>query len=284
MEPLSGPPVEVWRSAQVVERGEQQEVLFSRNDDVLVGNLLVSESYYSDLDTAVFDAYRRLYSVAYRQGYPHPLRIWNFLPDINSRQGSLERYQTFCQGRHRALAMLATQSLELPAATAIGTQSGELQIYFLAAREPGQHVENPRQVSAFHYPRRYSPKSPLFSRAVVKRWAAATHLYISGTASIVGHESRHTSDTLAQLDETLTNLGALVRHAGRLYQLGIHSVSQLSLLKVYVRAADDRDVIAARVKDLVDPTLPLLLLRGDLCRRDLLLEIEGLYTGHAAAC
>lgn len=279
LEPLGEPLVEVWRSREPVERGQQEDLYFSRNGQLLVGHLCVAEHKYGGLGGAVFDAYRRIYGFADRQGFPHPLRIWNFVPHINDHDGRLERYQVFCEARYRALGTLGTPSIRLPAASAIGTQTGGLQIYFLATREPGQPVENPRQVSAYHYPPRYSPKSPSFSRAIVKHWGAATHLYISGTASIVGHETQHTSDTLAQLDETLKNLETLIRHANRRHALGIHSVRELSLLKIYVRAADDWAVIAARINDVVGNELPVLLLHGDICRRDLRLEIEGLFTG-----
>ncbi len=283
LEPLGQALIEVWRSRTPVKRGRAKDISFSCNEDVLFGHLPISECDYKSLDVAIFAAYQRLYACALDQGFPHPLRIWNFLPDINGREVNLERYQAFCQGRHRALERLATQPMQLPAASAIGTRSGNLQIYFLAAREPGIQVENPRQVSAFHYPPRYSPKSPAFSRAVVKRWHADTHLYISGTASIVGHESRHPADTLAQLDETLDNLEALVSHASRLYPFDIRSISELSLLKLYVRTAGDHEAIVARLNERLNTAPPTLLLQGDICRRDLRLEIEGLYTERGVA-
>jgi chorismate lyase/3-hydroxybenzoate synthase len=283
MKPLGKVLIEVWRSWTPVECGHNDGISFSRNEDVLFGHLYLSEHDYESLDAATFTAYRRLYACALDQGFPHPLRIWNFLSDINGRETHLERYQAFCQGRHRALERLATQPRQLPAASAIGTRGGDLRIYFLAAREPGNQVENPRQISAFHYPPHYSPKSPVFSRAVIKRWNAATHLYISGTASIVGYKSRHAADTLAQLDETLNNLEALVSHAGCLYPLSIRSVNELSLLKLYVRMAGDHEAIVERLNERLDTAPPTLLLQGDLCRSDLCLEIEGLYTEQATA-
>lgn len=279
VEPLGPALVEVWRSSEPVVRGAQGGISFSRNDGALVGHLRIAEQDYENLDAATCDAYRRIYACARAQGYPYPLRIWNFFRAINRYEGELERYQAFCLGRHRALEMPMARSLLLPAASAIGTYSGGLQIYFLAAREAGEQVENPRQVSAFRYPPHYSPKSPSFSRAVVKRWGAVTHCYISGTASIVGHETRHTSDTLAQLDETLNNLESLLRHAADRHSLPIHSVRELSALKVYVRDSADRNAIAARIRAALGAELPVLLLRGDICRADLRLEIEGLYTG-----
>lgn len=279
IEPLGAAFVEVWRSRTSVESNHDQDITFSRSDNALFAHLRVAEHVFSDLETATCEAYQRIYSFTRTQGYPHLLRIWNFLSAINEEQGGIERYQAFCRGRHQALEQFATASLQLPAASAIGTRAGSLHIYFLAAREPGIQVENPRQVSAFHYPPRYSPKSPSFSRAVVKHWGEETHLYISGTASIVGHETRHARDTLAQLDETLDNLEALVRHAGRSHGFCIDSVCDLNALKVYVRNPADAENISARMMQRLGGEIPVMLLHGDLCRADLRLEIEGLYTG-----
>ena len=99
-----------------------------------------------------------------------------------------------------------------PAATAVGRQdhSGVLQVYWLAGTEPGRPLENPRQVSAFNYPRQYGPAPPRFSRAML----VTGGLLISGTGSILGHASHHAHDLSAQLDEILRNLASL-RQAGR---------------------------------------------------------------------
>lgn len=145
-------------------------------------------------------------------------------------------------------------------------------IYFLAAKTPGIQIENPRQVSAFRYPPQYGPRSPSFSRAVLKRWTGASHLFISGTASIVGHVSRHPRDPLAQLDETLANLEALLNHANRFLQASIRLASIKLYLRPDLRAAD----VQQRLDERLGRDLPRLLLTGDICRDDLLLEIEGL--------
>ena len=151
-------------------------------------------------------------------------------------------------------------------------------IYALASRTPGIQVENPRQVSAFRYPPQYGPKSPSFSRAMLKDWGAGGwHLYISGTASILGHATVHANDVLAQTQETLHNLEALVETANRQTQAAL----RMSLLKVYVRDQTDpavlRELIAARF----GRETPTLLLQADICRRDLLVEIEGIaFGGH----
>ena len=121
-------------------------------------------------------------------------------------------------------------------------------------------IENPRQVSAYRYPREHGPASPSFSRAAL----GPDHtLFVSGTASIVGHVSRHHSDPLAQLDETLRNLQAL----------NALPESRSDLLKVYVRDPVHAALIRQRLLAWSAPQQTLLL-SADICRRELLLEIE----------
>ena len=121
------------------------------------------------------------------------------------------------------------------AATAIGTRDDSILVYFLAAREDGIQIENPRQVSAFDYPSQYAPKSPAFSRAMVKQWGDQQHLDISGTASILGHETRHRDKLIEQLDECLNNVDILVTEADKHAGIGIHDVSDLTGIKLYLR-------------------------------------------------
>ena len=206
-------------------------------------------------------------------GYPHVWRMWNFFADINGSEAGLERYRAFCRGRHRALsAMLPRFEQSLAAASAIGTPVPGIVVCFLAAAMPAEQVENPRQVSAFHYPRRYGPKSPSFSRAVLKQWASGSaHLFISGTASIVGDESRHVGHFDGQLAEALDNVEALLAVA----ETRTAAPLRPAVLRFYLRDAGQADLVhqaAARRFGAV----PVLLLGGEICRGDLLLEVEGL--------
>jgi chorismate lyase / 3-hydroxybenzoate synthase len=151
-------------------------------------------------------------------------------------------------------------------------------IYGLAVREPGLQIENPRQVSAFRYPRQYAPRSPAFSRARLKRWGESLHLYVSGTASVVGHETRHPHAALAQLGEAIRNLEALLAQASRAEpQLPPGHLPDLSLLKLYVRPGVELPPLQAMLQGLLGSQTPCLLLSGEICRRDLLVELEGLY-------
>src|SRR3546814_14768858 len=75
--------------------------------------------------------------------------MWNFLAQINVGAEDHERYRQFSAGRNRALALKPDFERALPAATAIGMLEPGLVIYFLAGKQPGLPIENPRQVSAF---------------------------------------------------------------------------------------------------------------------------------------
>ena len=270
--------VEVWLGARPARTGVREGIRHASDGEVLFLQLDQDEYAPDALQPLTAVAYRRLFATARALGYPHFLRIWNYFPQINRECEGLERYRAFCAGRHQALvAELAEFETRLPAASAIGTCGTGLQLYALAAKEPAVQIENPRQVSAFHYPRQYGRRSPSFSRAVLKAWGEGReHLYISGTASIVGHASQH-RDLLPQLDETLANLEALLAEANRRAAAPL----ELALLKIYVRPDLDPAPWRDRIVQAFGTGVPMLFLRADICRRELLIEIEGLATGSA---
>ncbi|AHE97026.1 chorismate transformation enzyme, FkbO/Hyg5 family [Thioalkalivibrio paradoxus] len=222
------------------------------------------------LEANTRDAYRDLFRAIRERGFPHAVRIWNFFSRIHGDERGLERYQSFCIGRARSLAELEIAEKHMPAATAIGTGAPGLFVYLIAAREPGVAVENPRQVSAYHYPEQYSPESPAFARATRIETADGPQLLLSGTASITGHESRHAGDCPAQAREILANLDALHAAAGS-------DIPPPAWLRVYLRRPEDRPAVA-RVLAEHYPRLPQLQwVQGDVCRRELLVEIEGVH-------
>ncbi len=273
------PLVEVWRSATPVVSGVCGQVSYSKNDQVLLGHLSVDERNFPGLEEATRQAYKSILQFAREMGFPHYLRIWNYIPDINGEENGVERYKLFCVGRHAVLEKSAVPEHRLPAASGVGSPSDKILIYFLAARDAGIQVENPRQVSAFHYPPQYGPRSPTFSRAMVKDWGAGKHLYISGTASIVGHESQHRDNVLPQLTESLRNMSTLVHSAETEHGLAIHTLAELSQVKVYVRDEQNHAAVRSHIHEQLGEEVPVMYLSGDLCRKNLLVEVEGLYAG-----
>lgn len=276
--PLDGnQQIEHWISTTPVRYGRHASITYSENGDVLFGHLLVQEQDFADFRQATQIAYSHIFELLAQSGYAYLVRIWNYFPAITQQQGELNRYQLFCLGRQDALEQYDNVAYAPPAATAIGTHGAGLQIYFIAAKQPGIQLENPRQTSAFLYPRQYGPVSPAFSRATIKSWGTSKHIYISGTTSIVGHQTQHIGNVDAQLEETLRNLQALLQHGDETYGLPVQSLQELLQLKVYVQHPDLLPLIKAKLQThLGTSSAQVLYLQGDVCRAELMVEIEGI--------
>ena len=270
---LDGADTEAWL-APGVESVPVEGAWLRRVGDLAMLAIEVDEIAAGGIEAATARAYRGL--IAQVRASPHPflLRIWTYLDDINAGEGDEERYRRFCVGR--AAAVDERFHAPPPAATAIGTahRTGRVQVIALCTREPGLALENPRQTPAWQYPREFGPVSPGFSRGALLQTRDGLRLLASGTASIVGHVSRHPGDAAAQLRESLANLDALLRegerHGGRFALQGCEA------LRVYLR--DPGDLAAVRAA--LAPHLPLervLLLHGDICRRELQVELEGVF-------
>jgi enamine deaminase RidA (YjgF/YER057c/UK114 family) len=139
-------------------------------------------------------------------------------------------------------------------------------------------LENPRQTPAFDYADCYSPKSPKFSRAMALSCGNYATIFVSGTASITDSETRHIGDAAAQTHETLDNIAALIsednlsRHG--LPGLGT-SLDGLGLVRVYIKRPADYERTRAACEQRLGE-LPTIYAVGDVCRPELLVEIEGI--------
>ena len=264
---------EQWMAAAPVRFGHGETWSWSRNKDLLAVAMAASDE--GDPAETTARIYRELIATVRSAGYPHLLRIWNYLSDINGGDGDNERYRRFCIGRGQALAEAGLEDARMCAATAIGSHDGRFRLFALAGRAPGQSIENPRQVSAWNYPPIYGARSPAFARATaVSLSKQRIALLISGTASVVGHATAHPGDVLAQTDEAVSNLAALLAEAASDLQCpALARFSDDAAARVYVRHAQDWPAVYKRLREHW-PTLPLAGFLGDICRRDLLVEIE----------
>ncbi|MGQ0595012.1 MAG: chorismate transformation enzyme, FkbO/Hyg5 family [Gammaproteobacteria bacterium] len=299
----SAPITYLDRASLDTASGDIGGMRLAMNGDVLFGHLPGIESPGDSLDALVYRGYRAILGETWALGYPHLLRVWNYFPDINREQAGLERYQQFCLGRYRAFAEGSSDFRQsdfrkwdfrkwdfrrhLPAATAIGTRSGPVQIYFLAGKTHGLHVENPRQVSAYKYPPLYGPRSPSFARATLYASACKQHLFIAGTSSIVGHASRHPGDPYRQAVETLRNIETVIATARSLRDgagrpIGLTAQETQALLKVYVRHPEDFPVVQSAFDEHLRFPARCLYLSGAICRANLLVEAEALIGGAEA--
>jgi chorismate lyase / 3-hydroxybenzoate synthase len=276
---------EVWRvgGPEVqLSTGEAQHtnVRYRYSEDLLFGSLTVAEQVGKNgeaqaLVAATERAYQEIFELLERTEHSHLIRIWNYLPEINRETGGDERYRHFNSARQMAFSNSGrTIAGTVPAASALGSPAGSpISIYFLAAREAPKMIENPRQTSAYHYPPKFGRHRPIFSRACEWGGPKDSKLFISGTASIVGYESIHRGDVAAQTRETMTNIRALLDEANRVVGANRYSLEGLKL-KVYVRRPADLPIIESTLLQTLSPQAGIVYLQADVCREDLLVEIE----------
>lgn len=271
------PVVEVWTCDRPVQIHEDSGCSIALNGDFLFGSLSLGENAGIALDATTYEAYRTMLHQLREAGYPYLWRVWNYFPRINDEQDGLERYRRFCVGRHRALTeTLSDFPSSLPAATAVGTKSGPLQIVFLAGTRPAAHLGNPRQLNAYEYPENYGPCSPSFARATLARSERECLLCIAGTASVVGHMSRHAGLPKEQTSETIRNLLAVFDQVKDAAGFDLIDAQRRAIYKVYVRDSILLSEIHGAIRSSPLSHKPILFLQGDLCRKELLVEIEGL--------
>ena len=269
-----------WFTNQQVAQGKFQNIHYAYTPQMQFGFIQLECNSRVDIQSLTHKAYSEIYQCLQVTNCQHLLRTWNFFPKITAsdvHQPEQNRYETFCHGRMQAMQESGVSTYVYPAATVIGNHENKLQVYFLAADAPGTAVENPRQTSAYNYPVQDRDTQPLFSRGLIKTWGQRTHFYVSGTASIVGHETLHLNDVCAQLNEAINNVETLVAHANDKYQTQLNAQDDLLYMKVYIRNREDLDLIKQVLAARISKTTPRALLLGDMCREDLLVEIEAFY-------
>lgn len=265
----AGACVDAWFGGAPLRHGRSGDVHWQDDGHWAFGHLDLADAQ-ADLAETARRAYLDIFAALRACGRPQLLRLWNYLPRINADGGGLERYRQFNIGRQQAFIEAGHDiGAGSPAACALGTHGGGLGIRFLAGRAAPRPLENPRQVSAYRYSAAHGPRSPTFSRAALADAGdGRLALFVSGTASIVGEHSMHAGDVRAQTAETLVNLRAVLAAAQGTAAFTLAGLSGV----VYLRHRTD----LAAIHELVSPAMPhATYLQADICRSELLVEIEG---------
>ncbi len=244
-------------SAVLVESGSEVTKISTHSHLVLI-----FQSEESNVGHLIKDVYSRAYQIREQLGFLHLLRTWNYIHDINGTDTGMERYQEFCVARHEVLERFKQLEAPNPAATAIGCHNGKNSFVFLFSRQPGQVIENKRQVSAWQYPVVYAPKQPRFSRAMLLDGM----LMCSGTASVIGHETVHVNDLKGQFLECLNNVDQLLQSCQHASDI------RTGYYRFYLRNKENAGLLESLIID--QGIEHFIILQGDICRDNLLLECE----------
>jgi chorismate lyase / 3-hydroxybenzoate synthase len=275
-----GAVADLWSGSTDVHTQRHGCVQFTSDGQWLHGFAQIDDAATAGgLHAAARQAYTDLFEVLARSDCPHLLRLWNYIAHINAPDtDGVERYRHFNAGRQQAFIDARRSAFDgTPAACALGTAVGPLRVFFLAGRRAPLAIENPRQVSAYRYPASYGARSPTFSRAALADMGAGRQaLFISGTASIVGHATLHIGDVRRQTEESLANMAA-VREVAALRAGAAFDVSVL-VYTVYLRRPGDlavvREVFERHVGAHSAAAREAIYLQADICRAELLVEIE----------
>lgn len=268
-----------WSSNQPLTQTSYKGILVRYNQEVLWGCFSMPIVLKYGCSHIIYKYYMRLFEVLARLHFPYLWRVWNFIPNITDLTATgTETYREFNQGRAQAYTEAHTQhilplhALQLmPAATAIGCLGNTAHVYFIAARQAGRVIDNPLQIAPVHYPSTYGTHAPRFARARLTEThagqAALPMLCISGTAGITGHRSMCPQDIIGQCRIMWRNINTLLGQVQR-------SPNHLYGIQVYVRHSHHVAAVKNYLSSVLPKNTPVAYFVADICRADLLVEME----------
>ena len=239
------------------------------------------------------DALGRLRATLAQAGssFPRVVRTWFYLGGITELEQREQRYQELNRARsdfyhdirfHSASPLLESACGLYPASTGIGMAGRGLVLSCMALETRRDDVfllplENPRQIPAYAYDAKHSAQSPKFSRAVALALGDYVTTWVSGTASIVDSESCYPGDPEKQTEQTIDNIERLIT-AENFTAHGLTGAGarlhDLAKIRVYLKRPEDlakcRAVCQRRFG-----AVPAIYAVADICRPELLVEIEG---------
>lgn len=225
--------------------------------------------------------------------FDNVIRQWNYIGGI-LQCGSLDgkaaqHYQLFNEARNLVYSQYRHRP-NYPAATGIGMDYNDVSVDCYALRS-GDGIEivpvrNPRQHDSYHYSQdvlvgdpvaeHRVKQPPQFERAILLNSKKFSRLIISGTASIVGQQTIGIGSVELQTKATIENIRALTSEANLMeYCPALAQYpDKYSYLRVYVKNRTD----IAAVKEICTGYfggIPVTYVQADICRDNLLVEIEG---------
>jgi enamine deaminase RidA (YjgF/YER057c/UK114 family) len=227
------------------------------------------------------------------------IRQWNYIEGITDFSSgdntALQNYHVFNNVRSLHYSNTLFEN-GYPASTGIGTSAGGITIDFIALKGDSEvdirSIDNPRQVSAYRYThhvlggqaeaRLRRNESPKFERGKFVRMNGSCQIFVSGTSAIRGQNSVSPDDAEGQTAAAIENIMDLLSECN-LSNHGIETndhIFTLSHMRAYIKHRRD----AVRVKRICEKYLPgvaCLFLISDICRKDLLVELEGMAECHS---
>ncbi len=220
--------------------------------------------------------------------YGDIIRQWNYIERIIDYSEGNQHYQIFNDVRTSYYSRSEFPN-GYPSATGIGMSSNGVSIDFWALK-PSSDVkiiplENPLQTNAHQYsshvlaPSQLSliscvQSTPKFERGKIIYHSNSSIVLVSGTAAIKGERSASQLNAATQTELTLENIAHLLSE-DNLVRHGIDKKNKITPigLRVYIKNFEDFEIVKTIITNKL-PTVPVLYLQADICRSELLVEIE----------
>lgn len=273
----------VWEATSVLESNGGAVLFQNEKSSVLVGRVQ-SFSYPDCKDNSkqVFDDLQLIFN---KVAFPVNtiVRQWNYIENILGFDGQEQRYQAFNNVRSAVYGNLFNET-GYPAATGIGMNRGGVIIEFVAVQSgelKSVAINNPSQIAAHTYSKNVLAgeecllkTTPKFERARYLELFEKKLIFISGTASIIGERTVGVGNPAQQTEITINNIKQLYSKE-ILNQLSGETLNpKYGHARVYIKNPKDFPVIKRTFKSHFGK-LPVVYIIADICRNDLLVEIEG---------
>lgn len=269
---------------QAVRKHNRQAIIFrNQSDRILIGTLQANENPTCRENAE--QAFRHMQDLLNENSFSMSkvIRQWNYIENILGFDSNEQRYQAFNNVRSKYYGT-AFQQTGYPAATGIGTNRGGIIIEFVAIESKdaiSKPVDNPEQIAAHAYSEKvlvgseYVLKTtPKFERARYLQLRNRKMIFISGTASIIGERTIGVGNPIEQTRITIENIRRL--YSPEILKTIGEAPLQASYghARVYVKNRKDYHAIKQTFERFYGQ-LPVVYIIADVCRDDLLVEIEG---------
>ena len=216
------------------------------------------------------------------------VRQWNYIGSIVSHKDGKQNYQEFNDARSRYYSKAEWHN-GYPAATGIGAEGDGVIVGGIAFKKADNKsksiypIDNPLQVAAHIYSKRVLiddaanavKSTPKFERAKLIETQRGACCFVSGTASIRGEESVDSGSARLQTIKTIENIEYLVSKEN-LVRFGCRPYDLKYLqLQVFIKNSQDFEDVKSVVEKAY-PQIPVIYTVADVCRSELLVEIEGI--------
>lgn len=269
--------------------GEKDVVRFSEHEGysyVIVENecarLLYAGGFQTDLSVSILDQSREVFrligELLEKEKFPIAsiTRQWNYIERITAWDGKNQHYQMFNNARGEFYSLDRWEN-GYPAATGIGTMTGGVSVDIDAVIFKSKccfttPIDNKLQVAAHEYSSDVLKEAggekatPKFERAKSMTFGDRRLVYVSGTAAIRGEESLKGVGVERQMNVTIDNISQLIGN------------DRIRMLRVYLKNPEDYETVKRHLSS-HEQLLPISYLWADVCRDELLIEIEGIAMG-----